>query len=85
MSTCPALDYYGITPAQWESAKAEVAAKYGIEITADKGTAEKEGITIGWNYSDGNVSIQVVGNGFMIPCDFLNAQIDAAVKAGLGR
>jgi hypothetical protein len=85
VTACPALDYYGVTPAQWSAAKAEVLAKYGIEITSDKGTAEKDGITIGWNYDGTNASVQVVGNTFMIPCDFLNAQIDAAVKAGLGR
>ena len=85
MSTCSLLYFYNVTPAQWAAARAEVATKYGIEIATDVGEAEKDGITIGWNYSGGNLSIQVVGNVFMIPCDYLNAQIDAAVKAGLGK
>lgn len=82
---CPPLFYYDITTQQWAAAKAEVATKYGIEITTDVGEAGKDGITIGWNYADKSLSIQCVGNVFFIPCDFVNAEIDAAVKAGLGK
>ena len=82
--TCPPLYFYNISAAQWAAARAEVATKYSIEIATDVGEAEKDGITIGWNYDGTNVSIQVVGNVWDIPCDYLNAQIDAAVKAGLG-
>ena len=84
MTICPPLYFYGVTSEQWAAAKTEVATKYGIAITTDVGEAEKDGITIGWNYDGKNVSIQCVGNAFFIPCDFLNAEIDAAVKAGLG-
>jgi hypothetical protein len=45
--------YNNVTQAAWATAKQAVAAKFGVQITADSGSASSEGFTVHWDYQYG--------------------------------
>lgn len=86
MSACPALDYAGVTAANWTAIKAEVLSDYHVAIAADAGTASGDGFTLGWNYvpATEQLVIQCDDSPFWASCSLINSTIDGLVKKCLG-
>jgi hypothetical protein len=81
MSECAAQSFSGISPAKFACLVAN-AAKQGIKIDGNHGSASKSGITIAWNYDSegGDLTIQCTETPFYLGCDQVNSIIQELVN-----
>jgi trehalose-6-phosphatase len=85
MSACASQTWENITPAQWNSIKNTIAAKFKVVITTDSGTISQAGFTVTWNYvapnptTSGPLTIQVTESPLLIPCSAINSSISGIV------
>jgi hypothetical protein len=79
--------YNNVTQAAWTAAKQAVAAKFGMQITADSGSASSEGFTVHWDYhaETQTLTIQCTDSPFWAPCSIINSEINNMVEATLNQ
>jgi hypothetical protein len=86
MSACAMLSYNGVTPTAWQCGISS-AARYGVTITTNAGSATASGFTIAWNYDPTarTLSIQCTDGPLLVPCWLINRKINEAVEACLNQ
>jgi hypothetical protein len=87
MSACAMQTYNNVTQAAWQSAKQTVPVKFGVQITSDSGNASSGGYTVHWNYDSNTeiLSIQCTDSPLLVPCSFINSEINNMVEATLNQ
>lgn len=85
MSACAMLSYNNVSAAAFDCCKA-TAAKYGVTISGNSGSASSHGFTVAWNYNPGaqTLTIQCTDSPFWAPCSTINGKINDAVEECLG-
>lgn len=85
MSACSALSYTGVDADAWARVKALAAQQYAIAVDSDVGSASSAGFTIGWDYDAGAqaLEIQCTDSPWAVPCEAINAHLDAAIKGAI--
>lgn len=81
MSACAMLTYNNIDSSAWNCGVA-VAAKYGVTISTNYGSATDNGYTVAWNYDPTSqvLQIQCTDSPWAMPCVVINGAIDHAVN-----
>lgn len=81
MSSCAMLSYNNVTSAAFDCCKA-TAARYGVTINGNTGSASSHGFTVKWNYNPGaqTLSLQCTDSPWWAPCSTINGKINDAVE-----
>ena len=81
--SCPELNYSDVSTAAWQRCKAAVG-QY-VQVNTDQGEASARGVTIKWNYAAAaqTLSLQCLSKPFFVSCDYVNGELDKAVKSCL--
>ena len=82
MAACPADTFSNVTDAVFKCLVAK-AAKYGVTINKDSGTAKSNGFTVKWNYdrAASNLTIQVTDSPFWAPCATIRGVVKKEVQS----
>lgn len=86
MAGCAASSFNNVSAAAFTCLVAK-AAKYGVVIKGDSGTAKASGFTITWNYdrAGSKLSIQCTDKPFWAPCGTIKGKIKDEVQGCLGK
>jgi len=85
MSACEMQTFNNVTLAAWQSAKQAAMTRFGIQITADVGTASADGFIVYWSYDapTETLSIQCLDSPIFISCLAINSEIHQMVERTL--
>ena len=86
MAGCSADTFSNVSPAAFKCLVAK-AAKYGVTIGGDSGSAESNGFKISWNYdrAASKLTIQCTDKPFWAPCSTVKGQVKEEVQACIAR
>lgn len=81
MAGCAADSFTNVTPAAFNCLKAK-AAKYGVKIDSDSGSASSTGFTISWNYerAASKLTMQCTKKPIIIGCGTVRGQVRQQVQ-----
>lgn len=85
MGSCAAQVFSGVTQGQFDCLLQKASAS-GIAIAGNTGSANKDGITIAWNYDPDTqtLSIQCTSKPFFPTCGMINSEIHHLVDSCTG-
>jgi hypothetical protein len=66
-----------LTPEQFESKAAQIAAQQGIKLIGHEGTIEKMGVKASYVYADGVLSITILDKPFFLSEEMVEKQLKA--------
>jgi hypothetical protein len=64
-----------LTPEQFQSKAAQIAAKQGISLIGHSGSIEKMGVKANWAYEDGRLKITIVDKPFFMSESMVEEQL----------
>lgn len=81
MAGCAADSFTNVSAAAFDCLKAK-AAKYGVKIDSDSGSASSTGFTISWNYerAASKLTIQCTKKPIIIGCGTVRGQVREQVQ-----
>lgn len=81
MAGCAADSFTNFSPAAFKCLAAK-AAKYGVKIDSDSGSASSTGFTIAWNYdrAGSKLTIQCTKKPIIIGCGTVRSQVKEQVQ-----
>ena len=79
---CETQTFTGITQARFNCLVQKAAQTSGIAISGNTGSADKDGITIRWQFDPvaQTLELQCTESPFFVPCGTINAQIHNLVN-----
>jgi hypothetical protein len=79
---CGAQSFNNVDRNVWNCLVAK-AAQYGVNISANSGSASSHGFDVSWNYDPAKsfLSIQVTDKPFFAPCGLVNGKIHDEVDS----
>lgn len=86
MAGCSAVSFKNVSASAFDCL-VKKAAKYGVTIGSDSGSASSNGFTVRWNYnrSASSLEIQCTDKPFWAPCGTINSTIKSNVQDCLSR
>ncbi len=64
-----------LTPEQFQSKAAQIAAQQGINLIGHEGTIEKMGVKAAWIYEDGTLKITILDKPFFLSEEMVEEQL----------
>lgn len=64
-----------LSPEQFQSKAAQIAAEQGINLIGHEGTIEKMGVKAAWAYADGMLTITILDKPFFLSEEMVEEQL----------